>query len=130
MNMKTLLLACALVLPVSAVYADPMMEGKMCHHGHHGGHLAKALGLSVEQKAKVEEIVKEEHEKFKALHEEIHGKIKEVLTPEQQAKWEKMQSEHKGLHEHDHHHHKHGADKAGEAVPVPAPAPAPAPAGN
>ncbi len=126
MNKKTLLLAFALVLPMSAAYADPMREGEMCHHGHHAGHLAKALGLSADQKTKVEEIVKEEHEKFKAMHEEIHSKIKEVLTPEQQAKWDKMQAEHKGKHG---QHHGHHGDKGGEAA-APAPAPAPAPAGN
>jgi len=123
MNKKTLLLACALALPMSAVYADPIMEGKTCHHAHHAGHLAKALGLSADQKSKVEEIVKEEHEKFKALHEEIHSKIRDVLTPEQQAKFDKWQSEHKEMH--GRHHGRHG-DKGGEAAPAPAPAPAPA----
>jgi Spy/CpxP family protein refolding chaperone len=118
MNKKTLLLACALVLPMSAAYADKM-EGKMCGHGHHAGHLAKALGLNADQQAKLDEIFKEEHEKFKALHEESHSRIKDVLTPEQQAKWEKMMAEHKGQHG---MHHQHGGDKAGEAAPSPAPA--------
>ena len=118
MNKKVILLACALVLPWSAAYADPEHEGQFCHHGHHGGHMAKALGLSADQQTKLDAIFQEEHAKFKALHEEIHGRIKEVLTPEQQAKWEKMQSEHHGKHG---HHQHDGGDKAGEA---------PAPAGN
>jgi protein CpxP len=122
MNKKTLLLAFALVLPLSAVYADPIAEGKMCHHGRHAGHLGKALGLSAEQQTKLDEIFKEEHEKFKALHEESHSKIKDVLTPEQQAKWEKLQSEHEGKHGH-HHGHHHG-EMGGEAAPAPTPAPA------
>ena len=116
MNTKSLLLACALVLPLSAAYADPIAEGKICHHGHHAGHLAKALGLSADQQTKLDEIFKEEHEKFKALHEESHSKINGVLTPEQQEKWEKLQSEHKGKHGRHHHHHEDG--KAGEAAPA------------
>jgi periplasmic protein CpxP/Spy len=121
MRKSCLVLVCALVLPVSAAFAHGEHEGPWFHHGHHGEHLAKALGLSAEQQAKVEEIFKEEGEKFKALHEEIHGKLNAVLTPEQQAKLEKLHSEHKGKRG----HHRHwGGDKGPEGAVPPAP-PAP-----
>lgn len=97
MNKKLLILAAMLILPLTTVYADPFQSG---HHGHHLERLSKELSLDAEQKAKVETIFKEEHEKFRALHEEAHNKIKEVLTAEQSAKWEKIISEHKEKHPH------------------------------
>jgi Spy/CpxP family protein refolding chaperone len=99
MNKKTLLLATVLMLPFTAVLADPVEDGP---HGHSPKRLEKALALTPDQTTKVEAIFKEEHEKFRALHEESHNRIKEVLTPDQVAKWEEIIKQHKEKR----HHHK------------------------
>lgn len=66
--------------------------------------IAEDLGLSEEQKAKLQEFMKsqaekrkaladatpeERQEKAKAMREEVDKKMKEILTAEQYAKWEK-----------------------------------------
>jgi len=101
MHKKTLVLAAALLLPLSSAYADPIDGGHQGPHGHNLEHLTKALELSPDQKAKLETIFKEEHEKFRAIHEESHNRIKEVLNGDQIAKWEQIISQRK-----DRRHHK------------------------
>lgn len=63
----------------------------------------KNLHLTAEQKEKISTIFDETHPKMMALHEEMHPKfeavrseasqkIREVLTPDQQVKFEKMEA--------------------------------------
>jgi len=67
--------------------------------------MAEELGLSDEQKTKLQEFMKsqadkrqelrdatpeERQEKAKAMREEMNKKMKEILTPEQYTKWEKL----------------------------------------
>lgn len=77
--------------------------------------IAKALGLSEEQKAKVQEVYKAEakelrdlrqndelsrEEKFakmKEIHESYKPKVRALLTPEQIAKLDKWEAEHPGF---------------------------------
>ena len=71
-------------------------------HGHtdpakHLDKLTKKLKLTDEQRGQVDGILKEYqqrmqalHEQFEALHKEKHDKIKTVLTPEQQEKFDAM----------------------------------------
>ncbi|MGD0961770.1 MAG: hypothetical protein ABSB19_18320 [Methylomonas sp.] len=103
MNTKILILSSVLLVSCSLAFADPVTN-EDGPHGHNPKHLCKMLKLTPEQTEKVEAIHKEEHEKFRALHEEYHNKIKEVLTPEQTAKWEKMMAQHHKKHHHHHHH--------------------------
>lgn len=92
------LLLIALLLPLATVAADPVDEGFKGHHGQHLDRLSQELALTPEQKASLETIFKEEHEKFRALHEEVHARVRQVLNGEQIAKWEEMISRHKKRH--------------------------------
>ncbi len=77
------------------------------HHeaGNPADHLAKALGLSDEQKGKLAPIFDQTKPKLEAIHKEAaakakeateaaHKDIKSLLTPEQQEKFEKLHQEH------------------------------------
>jgi Spy/CpxP family protein refolding chaperone len=97
----------SLILPLTAFANEGDYSAKPEHILEH---LSKKLSLTADQKAKLETIFKEEHEKFKALHEESHNRIKEVLTPEQITKWEAMKKEHHGKHRHH--------DKPADAAPA------------
>ncbi len=97
MNRKILILATALLLPLTAS-ACPEQGGGDVPYGHRLERLNTELQLSPEQKTKMETIFKEQHEKFRAIHEESHKRIKEVLTPEQVKKWEQMNEEHQEKH--------------------------------
>ena len=99
MKKNHLILAFALILPLHTAFADPVEEGfKGRHHGHDLDKLSKELSLTAEQKASMETIFKEEHEKFKALHDESHSRIKAVLNGEQITKWEQIISQRKARH--------------------------------
>lgn len=89
MNMNNLLLFSMLVLPLSVFAMPGMGEHPMPPH-HQSEQMAKELGLNDEQKVKLAEVFKQQHEKFRAIHEETHLLIKQLLTPEQVAQWEKM----------------------------------------
>ena len=56
--------------------------------------IAKELQLNDEQKTQIKTILTDEYEKIHATREEARGKMRAVLTPEQQAKWDKMKAEH------------------------------------
>jgi Spy/CpxP family protein refolding chaperone len=98
MKKQIFMLAAALLLPLSIAFADPAEGGYQGRHGHNLDHLSKELSLTAEQKASLETIFKEEHEKFRALHEESHTRIKAVLNGEQITKWEQIISQHKSRH--------------------------------
>lgn len=95
MNIKILFFAAALMLPLNSSFADPIESPK---YGHHVDSLTKALSLNADQKAKLEDIVKAEHEKLRAIHEETHKSIEGLLNPNQIPKWEKYSAEHKKKH--------------------------------
>ncbi|QWF70140.1 hypothetical protein KEF85_12395 [Methylomonas paludis] len=54
---------------------------------HKWEHLTEELQLSADQKAKLEAIYNEKHEKLRAIREESQNRIKELLTEEQLGKW-------------------------------------------
>lgn len=78
-----------------------------------GAKMAEELGLNEDQKAKMADMMKElgpkmkaimddsslskeeKKPKMKALNEERTAKVKEILTPEQFEKWQKMQAAHR-----------------------------------
>ena len=104
------LVTLALVLLAAAASAQPVRRSAE----ERTDEMAKALALSSEQKAKVLEIFKaadearqqfaEAHqgdreamrEEWQKLRKETDTKLKEVLTEEQYAKWEKMRAEMQG----------------------------------
>ena len=100
------------------------------HHGHAHAHmdpakraakLAKRLQLNSDQQAKVEDILKSEHSQMESLRsdttmssEDRHSKIMDIhkssndqirglLDPDQQKKWDEMESKHEQRMQ-EHHH--------------------------
>jgi hypothetical protein len=66
-------------------------EGKDSNAGHdHMAMMAKELGLSDDQQAKIKAIKDDMRKQKEALHQDTHAKINSVLTKEQQAKHAKM----------------------------------------
>jgi protein CpxP len=105
MNKKILTIALAVALPFT-VAAFPGGDGPDGFRGHKGDHverLAEDLGLDVDQKAKLQDIFKEERSKREALREETHSRIKEVLTPEQMSKFEERKKAHQEKWQKRHH---------------------------
>lgn len=102
MTLKTLLLATTLFLPLT-VMAAPSEHEYGLPADHHADHLAKELQLSAEQKAELEVIFKEQHEKFRAIHEESHARLKQLLSPEQLTKWEQLKQQRQEKHHNKHH---------------------------
>jgi protein CpxP len=94
MNKTLLTLVCAMTFPLAAAaFPGGSGPGPEDHQKHRLERLTQELKLTNEQKSKVEAIFKEEHEKFKALHEETHGKLGTVLTPEQMTKLEDLKKQ-------------------------------------
>ena len=84
-----------LILSILASSAQAASDNQYSTPASHKlDHLAQVLQLSPEQKAKVDEIFKAQHEKFAAIHKESHDKVTALLTPEQAAKWEEMRRQH------------------------------------
>ena len=113
-----MIFGCLLAMQVyGTVYATDGKECKQCDdkkmeksmekmQAKHLDKLAKELNLTPEQKDKISVIMKENGEKRKAEmqkmrenakveREAIDAKIKEVLTPEQAQKYDKMQADRK-----------------------------------
>ncbi len=65
---------------------DMAMGGRMENRMNR---MEKQLGLTSDQKPKVEAILREQAEKFRQVHQETQQRLKEVLTAEQ---WEKLQA--------------------------------------
>jgi len=55
--------------------------------------MAQELNLTAEQKAKLTTIFQAQREKMKARHEAMEGKLRSILTPEQQAQLDQMKAE-------------------------------------
>lgn len=109
MNKKILTIAMALALPLT-VAAMPGAEKEGYEGGYRHGNkmerLTKELDLTEEQKTKMETLFKEQHEKYKTIHEETRTRMKEILTPEQVTKMDEMKKRH-----HEKWKNKKGAQK-------------------
>jgi periplasmic protein CpxP/Spy len=92
----------------------------------HLDHMSRMLNLTDDQKAKIKPILEDStkqmqqlrqdtslseqdrHAKMRSIKENTHTQIRQVLTPEQQAKMDEMQKQHegmgkgKGMSDHDH----------------------------
>jgi protein CpxP len=93
MNKKIITIALALALPLTVAAAPEDKGGFEGHHGNRVEHMAKKLDLNAEQKSKVEAIFKEQHEKFKTIHEETRARLQGVLTEEQMTKMDEMKKQ-------------------------------------
>ncbi|WP_442497790.1 Spy/CpxP family protein refolding chaperone [Methylobacter sp. sgz302048] len=97
MNKKIITIAIALALPFSAsAGAGAEKEGFEggYRHGEKMERMAKELNLNEEQKTKMDALFKEQHEKYKSLHEETRTRLKEILTPEQMQKMDEIKKRH------------------------------------
>jgi len=74
-------------------YADPGDGGYIGSRRHNLANLTKELSLTAEQKNELEAVFKEEHEKIRAINEQSHQQIKQVLSGEQAEKWEQIISQ-------------------------------------
>jgi protein CpxP len=97
MNKKIITIAIALALPLT-VAAMPGAEKEGFEGGYRHGEkmerMAKELNLNEEQKTKMDALFKEQHEKYKSLHEETRTRLKEILTPEQMKKMDEIKKRH------------------------------------
>jgi protein CpxP len=97
MNKKIITIAIALALPfaASAVTGTDKegFEGGY-RHGEKMERMAKELNLNEEQKTRMDALFKEQHEKYKKIHEETRARLKEILTPEQMQKMDEIKKRH------------------------------------
>ncbi len=95
MYKRIITIAMAIALPL-AVSASPDDKGDFAgRHGNRVEFMTKELGLSPDQKTKLEAIFNENKEKFKAMHEEKQKQIEGVLTKDQLAKYEELKKQHR-----------------------------------
>lgn len=90
MNVKLISMAITLALPLS-VAAYP--EGKGDHEHYRAKKIERLdteLGLSEDQKVKIEALFKEQGEKHRTLYEETQSQLQSILTPEQNTKLKEM----------------------------------------
>ena len=87
MKKPILILTAVLFLPLTALSAVGVYPEQ---RGHRLEQLNKELDLNSEQKARLAEIFKQQQEKLRAIQEESHRRIKDVLNAEQIAKWERI----------------------------------------
>ena len=93
MNKKIIILALALVLPLTAGTFPGDNGSFERHHANKVERLTKNLNLTAEQKTKVEVIFKEQEGKFKIIHEETRKRLQEVLSKEQLTKFDEMKKQ-------------------------------------
>ncbi|HEY8034370.1 MAG TPA: hypothetical protein VIF37_02130 [Methylobacter sp.] len=93
MNQKIIAIALAFSLPLTAA----AFPGDKCdsdgHRANRIERLTKSLGLTDEQKTKLEAIFKEQKDKSKIIHEETHTRMQQVLTKEQMTKMDEMKKQ-------------------------------------
>ena len=85
-----IIMAMALALPLTVSAFPGEGAGPGGKHANRMEKLTKKLDLTDDQKAKLEVIFKEQQAKRKALTEETHERMSEVLTAEQMEKMQEM----------------------------------------
>jgi Spy/CpxP family protein refolding chaperone len=110
-TITSLTAAAVLILGTLPAAADPETEGKETRSDKASAHLFEELGLSEEQKSKVEEIMeaqkesrqmlfaehrenpREARKQMKALREETDGELREVLSEKQFERFQELRKE-------------------------------------
>ncbi|MGR9086957.1 MAG: periplasmic heavy metal sensor [Gammaproteobacteria bacterium] len=95
MNKMIPTLAIVLAFPLAAAAFPGGGPGPDGHHGRRMERMTKELNLTDEQKTRVETLFKEQHENYKAIHDETQAKLGEILTPEQMTKMEEVKKQHR-----------------------------------
>ena len=90
MNKKMIIMAMALTLPLTVSAMPGEGAGPGGKHANRLEKLTKQLDLTVDQKAKLEVIFKEQHAKHKALKEETRERMNQILNAEQKEKMKGM----------------------------------------
>jgi hypothetical protein len=85
---------CAVALGAGAVRADEAAEMR-AKVKTELQKIDKRLKLTPDQKEKLKGLIEERFEKTEALVKEYRAKMRDVLTPEQQAEWDKIKGEYK-----------------------------------
>ena len=85
-------LALSAILIPAAVFAGSHYGNKTEHRIER---MSEQLQLSEQQRAQVQQIFEQQHEKKLALRAETHERISQVLTPEQQAQWQQYRKDRK-----------------------------------
>lgn len=104
---KTIIIAMFALLPsfVFAQAVDQSLIGPAKHEmpnkgREHFDKISQELSLTDEQKEKFHAVLKEQHEKMKALHDETTSRLTAILTPDQLGKFEQMrQAQKQRMHE-------------------------------
>lgn len=132
-----MLLPCAVAQEAGSSDQQPATSEHAHAHAHmdpakRAAMLAKRLNLNSDQKAKVQDVLKSEQVELESLHsdstlskEDRHSKMMDIhkssneqirglLDPDQQKKWDEMQSEHEQRMQ-EHHHEQ----APGGAAPSP-----------
>jgi|SRR5947209_3123954 len=119
MTRKIITLTTAAALSLTGAFYLHAQEPRHDHHGPGAGpdhqmmgnpfeHLSKELGLTEDQKTKVQPIIDQAKPQMKAIHEEAMQKmhalmestgaqIRPLLTPEQQVKYDAMKKAHEDM---------------------------------
>lgn len=92
MNKNILILAVALILPFST-FANSETNKYTDKYQQRLQQLTEELSLTAEQQSQIAIVFKEQHEKFRTIHEESNDRIKQILTPGQMSRWEGMQKQ-------------------------------------
>lgn len=90
MKIRLAVFVLVLGVPLIALAVPGEKSGEGWRHGPNIERLATELNLSDEQKSRLETIFKEQKAKHRALREEGHARMKEVLNDEQLKKWDEM----------------------------------------
>lgn len=95
MNKKAICIVLALGFPLAASAGAGPKGDFESRHGKKMERMYKELNLTEEQKPQVEAVYKEQHEKIRAIRNETRGKLEQILTPEQMAKFDEMKKKRK-----------------------------------
>lgn len=93
MHKSIIALALALALPVTVMAGPGEKGGYEDHHAARLEHMTQELGLSADQKTKLEGVFNDSREKFKAIHEQMKKQIEGILTKEQLAKYQELKKQ-------------------------------------
>ena len=107
--MKTTLLGLALGICLTPVAIQASPKHGDHHHQHMLERMDKELDLTDEQRKEVKDLFQSHHAKFKALREETHARLENILDDEQQLKLETIKAERKARWQKKfkaHHHDK------------------------
>jgi Spy/CpxP family protein refolding chaperone len=88
-HIATFLLASSAALGLGS---EALAQADHEQHARRGGPMAelRSLDLTEDQQAQVKKILDEQREAMRTLHEQTTSKIRAVLTPEQQAKFDQQ----------------------------------------